>query len=74
MIIINRFDNNTKLNNAMCILESVKIHSYQTNLKTSIHHYVTTQNGHYTSVIKKGHSWYHCYNNQIRDTKLDLEI
>ncbi len=43
VIIINRFDNNNrKLNNVMCISESININSYQVNLKAFIHHYGTT--------------------------------
>ncbi len=48
MIIINIFDNNnSKLNNVMCITESINIDSHQTNLKAFIQYYGTTQNGHY---------------------------
>ncbi len=74
MIIINRFDNNRKLNNVMCITESISIDSYQANLKAFIQHYGTTQNGHYTSVIKKGSTWYHCNDKQIKETNLNQEI
>ncbi len=64
MGIINRFDsNNRKLNNVMCISESIKIDSYQANLNAIIQHYGTTQNGHYTSAIKKGNVSY--YSNQM---------
>ncbi len=75
MIIINRFDNNnTTLNNAMCITESINIDRYQAYLKAFIQHYGTTQNGQYASVIKKGNIWYHCNDNQIKETNLNQEI
>ncbi len=75
MIIINRFDNNKrKLNNIICITESINIDSYPANVKTFIQHYGTTHNGHYTSVIKKGNAWYHCNDNQIKETNLNQEI
>ncbi len=51
MVIINRFDhNNRKLNNVMCIIQSINIDSHQANLKTFTQHYETTQNVHYTSI------------------------
>ncbi len=33
-----------------------------------------TQNGHYTSVIEKDNTWYHCNDNQIKETILNKEI
>ncbi len=58
MVIINRFDNNNrKLNNVMCITESINIDTHQANLKAFIQHYGTTQNGHYTSTTKKGNKY-----------------
>ncbi len=73
MIIINRFDNNRKLNNVMCITESINIDSYQANLKAFIQHYGTTQNGHYTSVIKKGSTSYHC-NDVYRKAFITVDV
>ncbi len=75
MIIINRFDNNNiKLNNVKCIRESISIDSYQTNLKSFIQHYEPTQNRDYTSVIKKGNTWYHCNDNKTKESNLNQEI
>ncbi len=75
MITINRFENNNrKLNNVMLITESINIDSYQINLKACIQHYGTTQNEQYTSVIKKGNTWYHCNDNQIKEINLNQEI
>ncbi len=75
MIIIKRdANNNRKLNNVMCITESINIDSYHANLKTFIQHYRSTQNEHYTSVIKKGNTWYHWNDNQIKETNLNQEI
>ncbi len=75
MVIINRFDNNNrKLNNVMCITESININSHQANLKAFIQHYGTTQNGHYTSTIKKGNTWYQCNDSQIKEINLNQEI
>ncbi len=54
MIIINIFYNNRQLNNVMYITESINIDSCYANLKAFIQHYGSTQNGHYTLVIKKG--------------------
>ncbi len=68
VIIINRFDNNNrKLNNVMCITESINIDSHQANLKAFIQHYGTTQNGHFTSTVKKGNTLYRCNDNQIKE-------
>ncbi len=74
IIVINRFDNNNrKLNNV--IIESINLDSYQANLKAFIQHFGTTQNGNYTSVIKKGNTWYHSNDNQIIGTaNLNQEI
>ncbi len=58
----------------MCITVSINIDSYQANLKTFNQHYGTTHNGHYISVIKKGGTWYHCNDNQIKETNLKQEI
>ncbi len=58
----------------MCIAQSINIDSYQANLKTFIQHYGNTQNGHDTSRIKKGKTWYHCNDNQIKETNLNQEI
>ncbi len=75
MIIINRFHkSNSKLNNVMCITESINIDSYQANLKVFIQYFRTTQNRHYTSVTKKGSTYYHCNNNQIKETNLTHQI
>ncbi len=69
MIIINRFDNNNrKLNNIMCITESINIDSYQANLKAFNQQYGTTQNGHYASVIKTGGTWFRCNYNILNNT------
>ncbi len=54
----------------MCITESINIDSHQANLKAFIQHYKTTQNGHYTSTIKKGTT----VMSQIKETKLNQEI
>ncbi len=43
----------------MCITESINIDSYQANVEAFINDYVTTHNAQYTSVIKKGNTWYH---------------
>ncbi len=32
------------------------------------------QNGQYTSTIKKGNTWYHCNDSQIKETNLNQEI
>ncbi len=53
----------------MCITESINIDSHQANLKAFIQHY-----GHYTSTIKKGNTWYHCNDSQIKETNLNQEI
>ncbi len=75
MVIINRFDNNNrKLNNVMCITESINIDRHQDNLKAFIQHHGTTLNGHYTSTIKKGNTLYHCNDSQIKETNLNQEI
>ncbi len=58
----------------MCITESININRYQANLTAFIQHYGTIQNGHYTSVIKTGNIWYHCNDNQIKETNLNQEI
>ncbi len=58
----------------MRITESINIDSHQANLKAFIQHYGTTQNGHYTPTVKKGNTWYHCYDNQIKETNLNQEI
>ncbi len=72
MVNINRFDNNNrKLNNVMCITESINIDSHQANLKAFIQHYETNQNGHYTSTIKKGNTWYNCNDSQSKETNLN---
>ncbi len=48
MVIINRFDNNTRtLNNSMSISESIN-----TNVKPFIQHYCTNQKVHYTTVME----------------------
>ncbi len=75
MIIINIFDNNyIKLNNVMCITESINIDIYQAKLKAFIQHYGTIQDEHKTSVIKKGGTWYHFNYNQIKGNNLSQEI
>ncbi len=75
MIIIKRFDNNNReLNNVMCITKSITISSYQANLKAFIQNYGTTHNGHYTSIIKKGNTWYTGNYNQIKETNLNQKI
>ncbi len=54
------------------------IYRHQANLnlilKAFIQHYETTQNVHYTSTIKKSNTWYHCNDNQIKETNLNQEI
>ncbi len=62
------------LNNIMCITESINIDSHQANLKAFIQHCGTTQNGHYTSVIKKCSTWYPSNDNQIKETNLNQQI
>ncbi len=75
MIIIDIFDNNNrKLNNIICISESINIDNNQAILKACIQHVDSTVNGHYTSVIRIGHTWYHCNHNTIRATKLDQDF
>ncbi len=70
MIIINRFDNNNrKLENVMCITESINIDRYQANLKAFIQHCGNTHNVHYTAVIKKGNTCYICNDKHIKKTK-----
>ncbi len=47
----------------MFITKPINIDSYQASLKAVILHYGTTQDGHYTAVIKKG-NW-----RKIKDIK-----
>ncbi len=58
----------------MCITESINIDSHQANLKAFIQHYETNQNGHYNSTVKRGNTWYHCNDSQIKETDLNQEI
>ncbi len=55
----------------MCITKSINIDSHQANLKAFIQHYITTQNGHYTSFIEKGNNWYQSNDNQMRDIYIE---
>ncbi len=48
--------------------------NFSNNLSVLHQHYGITHHGHYTSVIKKGAIWYHCNDNQIKQTNLNQEI
>ncbi len=75
MTIINKFDNNNrKLNNVMLITKLINIDSYQANLKAFIQHYGTTQNGLKLQLLKKGITWNHFNDNQIKKTNQNQEI